>query len=212
MITSRQRQFLSPILEWKSIPKDTLVYFEESLRRRLHSAILDAFKRRVKERGLTQKELAKRIHKSPVTVNRWLSTASNLTLDSISDLMVGLGMDFDEFPFSPIEKTVEPEQQAVTSETEKLLSKMVLGEPTFYKIESLETAINNLRVFLGETVGGGGSAQPPPNPGSIPDPTKMLHDQTLSKKVTDINEYRARILNQGALGEAKELFQQAGAL
>src|SRR5271163_4675393 len=94
MTTSRQAQFLSPILEWKTLPQDTLVYFEETLRRRLHSAILDAFKRRVLERGLTQKELAKRIHKSPVTVNRWLSTASNLTLDSISDLMVGLGMDF----------------------------------------------------------------------------------------------------------------------
>lgn len=114
MITSHQRQFLSPILDWKPIPRDTLTYFQERLHRSLHSAILDAFKIRFMERGLTQKELARRIHKSPVTVNRWLSTASNLTLDSISDLMVGLGMDFDEFPFTPIEKTIvtaEQEQQ-----------------------------------------------------------------------------------------------------
>lgn len=119
MITSRQAQLISPILEWKTIPEDTLVYFEETLRHRLHSAILDAFKRRVLERNLTQKELAKRIHKSPVTINRWLSTASNLTLDSISDLMVGLAMDFDEFPFTPIEKTMTSEE--LRQKTEKRL-------------------------------------------------------------------------------------------
>jgi plasmid maintenance system antidote protein VapI len=122
MITTRQRQFLSPILEWKVIPADTLVYFEEQLRRRLHSVILDAFKRRAKELGLTQKQLAKRIHRSPVTVNRWLSTSSNLTLDSIAILMVGLGMDFDAFPFSPIEKTIAAaEQQAEQGCTKRAL-------------------------------------------------------------------------------------------
>jgi transcriptional regulator with XRE-family HTH domain len=106
MTTSRQMEFLSEILEWKPIPQDTLVYFRERLRHRLHSAILDAFTQRAKERELKQKDLATRIHKSRVQINRWLSTASNLTLDSISDLMVGLGMDFDTFPFTPIEETL----------------------------------------------------------------------------------------------------------
>jgi hypothetical protein len=106
--TSRQMEFLSEILEWKPVPEDTLVYFQERLRYRLHSAILDAFTRRAKERGIKQKDLAVRIHRSSVQINRWLSTASNLTLDSISDLMVGLGMDFDEFPFTPIENTIAP--------------------------------------------------------------------------------------------------------
>ena len=106
MTTSAQMEFLSEILEWEPIPHDTLVYFRERLRRRLHSAVLDAFAKRSNERELTQKELAIRTHRSRVVINRWLSTASNLTLDSISDLMVGLGMDFDAFPFTPIENTV----------------------------------------------------------------------------------------------------------
>jgi transcriptional regulator with XRE-family HTH domain len=106
-------EFLSEILEWKPVPEDTLVYFQERLRHRLHSAILDAFTRRAKERGLKQKDLAARIHKSSVQINRWLSTASNLTLDSISDLMVGLGMDFDAFPFRPIEKTLAPNERQI---------------------------------------------------------------------------------------------------
>jgi transcriptional regulator with XRE-family HTH domain len=109
-------QFLSEILKWEPIPQDTIVYFRERLRHRLHSAILDAFTRREKERGLKQKELAARIHKSSVQINRWLSTASNLTLDSISDLMVGLGMDFDTFPFTPVEKTITATEQQVSSE------------------------------------------------------------------------------------------------
>jgi transcriptional regulator with XRE-family HTH domain len=106
MTTSGQKAFLSEILEWKPVPEDTLVYFRERLRHRLHSVILEAFTKRAQERNLTQKDLAARIEKSRVQINRWLSTASNLTLDSISDLMVGLGMDFDEFPFTPIEKTL----------------------------------------------------------------------------------------------------------
>jgi len=108
MTTSRQMDFLSEILEWKPVPSDTLEYFRARLRNRLHSAILEAFSTRAKENGLMQKDLAARIHKSKVQINRWLGTAGNLTLDSISDLMVGLGMDFDEFPFSPIEKTLAP--------------------------------------------------------------------------------------------------------
>jgi transcriptional regulator with XRE-family HTH domain len=131
MITTRQRQFLSPILEWEIIPTSTLVYFEEQLRRRLHSVILDAFKQRAQERGLTQKQLAKRIRKSPVTINRWLSMSSNLTLDSIAVLMVGLGMDFDSFPFTPIEKTVviaeqEAQKAAEEAATQKLIEKITM--------------------------------------------------------------------------------------
>jgi transcriptional regulator with XRE-family HTH domain len=120
MTTSGQMQFLSEILEWKPVPQDTLVYFRERLRHRLHATILDAFARRAEERGLKQSDLAKRIHRKRAQIARWLSTQSNLTLDSISDLMVGLGMDFDAFPFTPIEKTVTAAHQQVGSEKPEL--------------------------------------------------------------------------------------------
>lgn len=111
MITSRQREFLSEILEGKPIPEDKLVYFRERLRDRLHSAILAAFQERAKK-GFKQSDLAERIHKKRAQITRWFSTTSNLTLDSVSDLMVGLGMDFDAFPFTPIEKTVVGRQES----------------------------------------------------------------------------------------------------
>ncbi len=112
MTTSpEQMSFLSEILEWKPIPKDKLVYFRERLRHKLHATILDAFLERSRERGLKQSDLAVRIHRKRAQITRWFASTSNLTLDSISDLMAGLGMDFDSFPFSPIEKTVvAPEQ------------------------------------------------------------------------------------------------------
>jgi len=113
--TSQQMSFLSEVLEQKPIPEDTLVYFRERMRDRLHSAILEAFLRRSAEKGLKQKDLADRIHRTRAQITRWFSTPTNLTLDSISDLMVGLGMDFDAFPFTPIEQTVTPEKQMVVT-------------------------------------------------------------------------------------------------
>jgi transcriptional regulator with XRE-family HTH domain len=104
--SANQISFLSEILEWKAIPEDKLVYFRERLRHKLHAVILDAFLARSKERDLKQSDLAVRIHRKRAQITRWLSSESNLTLDSVSDLMVGLGMDFDSFPFSPIEKTI----------------------------------------------------------------------------------------------------------
>lgn len=113
MTTSQeQMSFLSEILEWTPIPEDKLVYFRERLRNRLHSVIIEAFVKRAEQRGLKQSDLANRIHRTRTQITRWFSTASNLTLDSISDLMVGLAVDFDDFPFTPIEETISPEVEA----------------------------------------------------------------------------------------------------
>jgi len=151
MTTSHQMELLSEILEWKPIPEETLVYFRERLRRRLHSAILDAFSRRSKEKDLTQKDFAARIHKSRVQINRWLSTSSNLTLDSISDLMVGLGMDFDAFPFTPIEKTiVEKKHEKSDNKSSKQRSSIMalLGANVLLLPEEVEKQVELYRAVF----------------------------------------------------------------
>ncbi len=141
MTTSRQAEFFSEILEWKRIPEDALVYFQDRLRRRVYSVLLDAFTRRAKERGLTGKELAHRIRRSGATVSRWLSRPSNLSLDSISLLMVGLGMDFDEFPFTPIEKTI------VTAEQERQRAEALA---TFEKLH--DKIFQDVRIKLSKVI------------------------------------------------------------
>jgi transcriptional regulator with XRE-family HTH domain len=65
------------------------VYFQRRLRGRLFDFIRDRFDSE-EANGLTQAKLARRIGKSPEVINRWLSAPSNLTLDTISDLMIGI--------------------------------------------------------------------------------------------------------------------------
>jgi hypothetical protein len=72
-----------------AISESKLVYLRERLRARFFDFLVDRF---VSEQtnGLTKAKLARRIRKSPEVINRWLGAPSNLTLDSISDLMVGI--------------------------------------------------------------------------------------------------------------------------
>lgn len=68
----------------------TLAYLQERLRNRLYDFIIEEFERQQKENGLTQTILAKRINKDVSRVNKWLRTPGNWTIDTISDLLVGI--------------------------------------------------------------------------------------------------------------------------
>ena len=73
-----------------TIPEPKRVYFQERLRGRFLDFLLSLFEAQQRN-GLTKAKLARRIGKSPEVVNRWLGAPSNLTLDSISDLLLGMG-------------------------------------------------------------------------------------------------------------------------
>jgi hypothetical protein len=71
------------------IPEAKRVYFQTRLRNRLFDYILGRFVQE-QAKGLTKAKLGRRIGKPPEMINRWLGTPSNLTLDSISDLLLGI--------------------------------------------------------------------------------------------------------------------------
>jgi hypothetical protein len=71
------------------IPEATRVYFQERLRSRIFDFLLAQFISEQKN-GLTQAKLARRIGKSPEVINRWLGSPSNLTMASVSDLLLGI--------------------------------------------------------------------------------------------------------------------------
>src|SRR5262245_15732170 len=71
------------------IPPAKLAYFQERLRGRIFDFILGIFLEEQKN-GLTQAKLARRIGKKADVISRWLGTPSNLTVDTISDLLVGI--------------------------------------------------------------------------------------------------------------------------
>jgi transcriptional regulator with XRE-family HTH domain len=78
------------------IPEAKRVYFQYRLRDRFFDFIRGRFERE-ETNGLTRAKLARRIGKSPEVISRWLNAPSNLTLDSISDLMIGIAAEEPEF-------------------------------------------------------------------------------------------------------------------
>jgi transcriptional regulator with XRE-family HTH domain len=79
-----------------AIPEAKRVYFQRRVRDRFFDFLRERFERE-EANGLTQAKLARRIGKSPEVISRWLNAPSNLTLDSISDLMIGVAAEEPEF-------------------------------------------------------------------------------------------------------------------
>jgi transcriptional regulator with XRE-family HTH domain len=82
--------------EGPEIPEAKRVYFQRRVRDRFFDFLRERFERE-ESNGLTQAKLARRIGRSPEVINRWLNAPSNLTLDSISDLMIGVAAEEPEF-------------------------------------------------------------------------------------------------------------------
>jgi Helix-turn-helix len=94
-MSTSQEQFFSELAAGHSgptIPEAKRVYFQTRLRNRLFSFILGKFVIEQKK-GLSKAALARRIGKSPEVINRWLGAPSNLTLDTVSDLLLGISAE-----------------------------------------------------------------------------------------------------------------------
>ncbi len=94
--------FLSEILEGTRIPLGKRAYFQERLRNRVYDLIVTEFLRMSEKTGLTQKELGKRVGKGPDQINRWMSSPGNWTLDTVSDLLLGIAGAELEIAITPL--------------------------------------------------------------------------------------------------------------
>ncbi len=93
-----QKQLLKEIAaghDGPPLPESKRVYFQERFRGRFFDFLIGRFND-AQRSGLTQARLARRIGKSPEVINRWLGAPSNLTLDSISDLLLGISAEEPE--------------------------------------------------------------------------------------------------------------------
>ncbi len=94
-MTTSQTQFFSELVSGHTgppIPESKRVYFQTRLRNRVFNFILNKFLDESKN-GLTKAVLARRIGKTPDVINRMLGAPSNLTLDSVSDLLLGISAE-----------------------------------------------------------------------------------------------------------------------
>lgn len=89
----------------RPIPSPTLAYFQQRLRNRIFALLLEKFATESKS-GLTKAALARRIGRTPDVVNRWLASPSNLTIDTLSDLLIGIAAEeLAPSTFSPLKQT-----------------------------------------------------------------------------------------------------------
>ena len=75
--------------ETRPISQGSLAYFQDRLRTRLYDLVIGELES-YKASGKTQAQLAARIGKRADQVSRWLAGPGNWTLDTVSDLLVGL--------------------------------------------------------------------------------------------------------------------------
>jgi hypothetical protein len=85
--------FLSDVLGGESVPKGKLAYFRARLSNLLHEVVLKRFMELERDEGFTRADLARRIGRKPEQVTRWLGSPGNWTLETVSDLLAGMGCE-----------------------------------------------------------------------------------------------------------------------
>lgn len=92
--------------KFEALNEGDKAYYRQRQRNRLHESVISLFVRRAEQQGLTKSDLAFITGKDKSIITRCLSAPSNLTLDTISDLMLAMDaeMGFEVLEFSEQEK------------------------------------------------------------------------------------------------------------
>jgi transcriptional regulator with XRE-family HTH domain len=99
-------------LEARRIPRAQLEYFQARLMLRFYSMIQSTFHRLRKEKGFSKADLARRLGKGQDQVTRWMNSPSNLTIKTISDLLLAMGYE-PELDLRNLERgAIAPTQEA----------------------------------------------------------------------------------------------------
>lgn len=72
-----------------------IAYYRQRFKNRVHSKLVSFLTACAQEDKITQKDIADRLDKDPGLISRWLREPSNLTLDTISDLLLAVDADAD---------------------------------------------------------------------------------------------------------------------
>lgn len=92
-MTISQKSFLSDVLNVDRIPIGKLTYFRGRLTNHVHALVIEEFDRLAKTGKISKAQLAKRLGREPAQVTRWLGLPGNWTIETFSDLMLGMGQE-----------------------------------------------------------------------------------------------------------------------
>jgi hypothetical protein len=202
MITSRTQSFLTEILQGERIPVGKLEYFRARLQSRLHQLVLAEFLRQ-EDRGLHQAELARRIGRKPEVVNRLLGAPGNWTLNTVSDLLLGMGVE----PELSIEHLRNVMAHAASAnliegmETRTAHSANTIPTPRRNSKLDIAADLNKVTKSLTQRLSSGAelaaSIQGAPSSGALPASISALQNQTIGRKFADSLHYNATASGQG---------------
>jgi len=214
MLTSPKTSILSEIQTGKPISAKTRAFYRRRVRNLFHRLVLRAFREQEKKTGLTQKQLAERIDSSPAQINRWLGMPNNWTLNTISDLMLGMAVDLDDPSYTSIADLVAqnastefvPErfseitiavQKEKQEEPSGLLSILEAATETKIALDVLTELNKTLRKAeeTGSASGSGSTAseQAPPSAGAASDGMRTLQKESGKGDLVSMEEARQRL-------------------
>lgn len=70
-------------------------YFRKRLKNRFFGKIVSFFAEEAEQKGITKKDIAIALNRDPAQISRWLSSPTNMTLDSMSDLLLAMDAEID---------------------------------------------------------------------------------------------------------------------
>jgi transcriptional regulator with XRE-family HTH domain len=104
------------------ISERDLFYYRQRSRNRLFESLSAFFAEEMELRGITKRDIAECLRRDPAQITRWLSAPSNMTNDTISDMLLCLGAEMDH--------SIAPFRNRVTAnEMHPLIEKLVAPAP-----------------------------------------------------------------------------------
>jgi transcriptional regulator with XRE-family HTH domain len=86
---------MADTLKLKRVSEREAHYYRQRQKNRVFGHLTAFFAEEAARRGITKKDIAEALGRDPAQITRWLSAPSNLTLDSISDLLTALEAEMD---------------------------------------------------------------------------------------------------------------------
>lgn len=93
MTLSQKTPFLSEIAGNDPLSEHSLAYLCERVRNNYYDFVIRKFLEAEAESGLTKAELARRLNKGPDRITKVLGAPGNWTLDTVTELLVGISAE-----------------------------------------------------------------------------------------------------------------------
>ena len=92
----------------KAVSARDLYYYRRRFKNRTFARLASFFAQQAELTGITKKDIAERLNKDPAQITRWLAGPSNLTLDTLSDLLLAMEAEADPPPIVKFVDRAQP--------------------------------------------------------------------------------------------------------